>query len=347
VKLCILTHAFGGDGSSSMMFDLIGHWRNQRNWEIDIPVPSNIKPEALVQLKQSGANPVQITKAPGAYNFVLINCLSNAAYIDQIPEGIPIILWVHESQAFGQLLEGDLLDWNQRIGRCAAYIFQSVDQQHYFHHLFSSMSLERSHIIPNGVAVDDQRPLKTSILTKTFKIVSVGKVTPLKQQHALSRAVSALASRYDVRCDFIGGLEFVSAFEEAERALIEGTHPNIQWLGELTRQEALAYVDKADLFCLPSKAESFALSPLEAASLGIPVLLANLPVYSEIGWRPMLNCLMFPADRPEQIEVVIESALKNRAHLVKIAANGKALARRYDISHFYQKMDEMIAAIVL
>ena len=55
-------------------------------------------------------------------------------------------------------------------------------------------------------------------------------------------------------------------------------NPNILWIDRyvLDRDELWRYLSTADIYCLPSRSEGFAVAPMEAMSCGLPVVAADV-----------------------------------------------------------------------
>jgi glycosyltransferase involved in cell wall biosynthesis len=66
------------------------------------------------------------------------------------------------------------------------------------------------------------------------------------------------------------------------RLAATGTHPRILDIGSASARERAAWLDAADLLCLPSAGEIFPVSVLEAWSVGTPVLTSDLPTLTEL-----------------------------------------------------------------
>lgn len=114
-----------------------------------------------------------------------------------------------------------------------------------------------------------------------FRIVSVGRITPNKNQLALVEAVSKLTnSARHVQLDLIGpsDVEYLNQIQRKIRELNLGSH--IRLIGEVT--DPTTYVREADLFVNCSHNESFGLSTFEAQYVGVPALVASTSGTSEI-----------------------------------------------------------------
>lgn len=59
-------------------------------------------------------------------------------------------------------------------------------------------------------------------------------------------------------------------------------HESVKILGKVSDEDLLYLYNAADLFVLPSLSEGFGLTPLEAASCGVPVACSDIPVLREV-----------------------------------------------------------------
>jgi glycosyltransferase involved in cell wall biosynthesis len=60
------------------------------------------------------------------------------------------------------------------------------------------------------------------------------------------------------------------------------TPPNVTFTGLVEHSEIPKLLRAADIFMFPSHQETFGLAPVEAALAGLPLVLSDLPVFSEI-----------------------------------------------------------------
>lgn len=70
----------------------------------------------------------------------------------------------------------------------------------------------------------------------------------------------------------------------------EINNPNIVYADP--QLDIAPYLKIADWVFVPSKTEAFGYTPVEAAILGVPTLLMNLPIWKEIGFKDNENCLI-------------------------------------------------------
>jgi glycosyltransferase involved in cell wall biosynthesis len=104
------------------------------------------------------------------------------------------------------------------------------------------------------------------------KIVACGRLAPQKNFPVLIRSLAALE---DASLEIVGG----GPDEGALRALVAslGLERRVTLLGVRSREETLAIVSQADIFAQPSLFEGHSLALVEAAKLGLPLVVSSVP----------------------------------------------------------------------
>ncbi len=93
-------------------------------------------------------------------------------------------------------------------------------------------------------------------------------------------------------------------------------------------QDIIAAYSAGDMFFFPSYAENQGIAILEAASIGMPLILRNLPVYDE--WFTHGENCMIGKNNEEFKELIAQvSEDKKLAH--KLMGNGKALSEKHNL----------------
>lgn len=108
---------------------------------------------------------------------------------------------------------------------------------------------------------------------ETFAILSVGNCSKIKNHHALIEAIALLPRDRRLTYLHVGAEE--PGNPEQELAQILGISNQIQFLGQL--ENPLPAFFAADLYVMPSVSEGFGIAALEAAAVGLPMVLANVP----------------------------------------------------------------------
>jgi len=116
-----------------------------------------------------------------------------------------------------------------------------------------------------------------------FNLLLVGSIEPRKNFQLALEALSKLPKTIRDKCAIsIAGLAKKGAEELSSQAQRLGLEGKINFLGYLSEQKLLETYKQAFLLIAPSKDEGFNLPPLEAMSLGVPVLLSDIPVHREV-----------------------------------------------------------------
>lgn len=345
-KGLVISHTYLGDGASTVLLEATSYWSKKLKWTLDAVLPSKLDGEIIQRMVAAGMNPINGKESTGAYDFVLINCLQNIAAIETIDDNIPIILWAHEAETILRSNPDFLLKLRQCFARAALIIFQTPWQLEVFSQYLIAIPKSKVVCIPNGVTKYKFNFNKSSKPDSIFRISCMGKITPLKGHAELIQAVLDISKRHRVSCEFIGGTEFISFLPDEVKQIL-GSYPEIfRFTGFMPRRSAIERIIQSDLFCFPSKAESFGLAPLEAAAHEIPVLLSNLPVYQKIGWRAEQNCLMHSAGDSSSIYRQLDRAVGSPEELKKIAKEGVILSNQYDSLNFLKKLTESINSAI-
>lgn len=135
-------------------------------------------------------------------------------------------------------------------------------------------------------------------------VVALGR---LSYQKNYPLAIRALAEAGNVRLTIAGGGED----EEALRALTVqcGVSDRVAFLGHVTRDKALEVLSEADVFLQVSHYEGHSLALIEAARLGIPLVVSDVPVQVEAVTHPdARQCgLIVPVDQPAVLASVLDT----------------------------------------
>ena len=150
-------------------------------------------------------------------------------------------------------------------------------------------------IIPNGIDLNELHPLPdANAITRRFpgvrdrrRVLFLSRLHPKKGLENLFMAWRRLAADHEDWCLLIGG-SGEPEYELGLKSLVkhDGMEKSIFFLGPVygeAKKEALA---AADVFVLPSFSEGFSLAILEAAAVGLPVVLTrecNFPELARAG----------------------------------------------------------------
>ena len=150
---------------------------------------------------------------------------------------------------------------------------------------------DRIRVIPNGVDINLYNPnIQCSEIRKKYApnnerlILCVGRVSRTKNQGELVKAIpDILKSNSNVNFLFVGPIDEKDYFQEINNFI---DHHNLNkkvfFLGNSSNEDMLKYYGASDIFVLPSFAEGFSLSILEALSCGKPLIVSNIKPNMEL-----------------------------------------------------------------
>ncbi|GIG39166.1 glycosyltransferase family 4 protein [Cellulomonas phragmiteti] len=114
-----------------------------------------------------------------------------------------------------------------------------------------------------------------------FTVLGVGQLQPRKGIEEFAQCARAMP---DARFVWVGARQFGAlSAGRAEMGHLETSAPsNLHFTGQLPRSGVAAHCRGADAFLFPSRHETFGMAPVEAAFAGLPLVLSDLPVFSEV-----------------------------------------------------------------
>jgi len=351
MRILCLGHSFGLNGAAIMLLETAAHWTQSLNWVIDATSLKRVSDAEKSRLSDKGVCYIDITEVDfNLYKLVVVNSLINIGTIDKIPSNIPAILWVHEGDSVIFNTNYSPKVWRDAFSKYRKIIFQTKWlTENVYRSFIYHLPKDRVNVIPNGMPPYHltPKPPTSSLNNKEdfFRILNIGRVSMFKGQAELAIATLRLSSRYRLSCEFIGNLSMAESLGPIYNQLRALSNSPLIWSGELSRQEALQRLANANLFVFPSWTESQALAPIEAASLGVPVILTALPGYQELGWVHGENCLLFSIRQIDALNQCMEILITQPALRQKLIEGGYALAQKHDFETFLTTMTRLVQSV--
>lgn len=333
MKVLVATHSYTGNGAAVMLLAVLEHWVKTLGWTVDVLL--DVDAEVPEELARTGVSAFA-TPNPEDYDFGLVNTLVSGRYLDMLAPKLRTVLWVHEGETVVWSSSATPAQWRNLFGVPWKIIFQSPWQpESVFKSFLINQPPGKTACVRNGLPTMPANLLPRPKSNGKKRIVFIGGVYGRKRPNDLVDAVLALG-RNDVECIFVGSTANLDTIglEHAEKLK---ARPDLFVLaGELDRRSGLEYLAGADVFCLPSGDESQPIAPLEAATLGVPCLLTDLPPYAGI-WSHGRNCLLHPVGDVALLRWNIAAALDDSAIRARIASGARELLDRFSIASFVQR----------
>jgi glycosyltransferase involved in cell wall biosynthesis len=333
LRVLLINHEYTISGASLLMLRLARHLR-ERGDSCDAMAILSHDGQLRQRYAALGIRH-RITADFADYGSVICNTIFAAPIVPPAAKFARTVWWIHEGgNGLDHVLQRPS-DW-PAFQDAAAIVFQTEFQRDTLYRRFLG-DRGRIFVIPVGIDVAISGP--SIAKTRRFRIVSVGTIDPRKRQGDLIRAVDALR-RDDVECVIIGKYYWLDdsargiALREADRFKIL----------EAPNDETLAWLRSADLFCLPSQAESQPISILEAAALGKPPLLTDLPSYRGI-WLHGRNCLSVPVADIGALANSLSELLESAELRGRLGAAARATASQFTEAAFLARFEAMLEAI--
>ena len=244
-----------------------------------------------------------------------------------IPSGIkiPVFSTIHD------MIFPDMPELTSKIGLMARmFFYKRASKKSDLIFTVSKFSEERiMHFLPktkntkviyNGLSEYIINSLKNHSFAekKDDYILFVGNIKKHKGLKTLITAFTkAKQNGFNKKLFIVGNAEnFRTKDTEIENLIENVPKDSIIFTGFLSDEQLLSYLKNADLLVQPSLYEGFGIPPLEAMSLGTPVLISDIPVFKEI--YESFPVTYFKAGNTEDLSLKLMNMYKNVDNLPKI-----------------------------
>ena len=189
---------------------------------------------------------------------------------------------------------------------------------------------ERIVVIPNGITTTSNlKPQTSKITSKNYDnqiIGTVGSLKKIKGQIFLIQAMPEVIKKFPHLM-----LEIVGEGEEEENLKFQISNLKIErhvtLLGRRGDVEKIIF--RWSVFVLPSIAETFGISILEANAVGIPVVASSVGGVTDIVKDNKTGILVEP-EKPHQIAEAVIKLLEHPAYAAKLAREGKERVKEFE-----------------
>lgn len=164
---------------------------------------------------------------------------------------------------------------------------------------------------------------RLDIDTDAWVVVGAGQVQPRKR---VDDFVAVAKQLPDMQFVWVGGMPFgkIAADNKAMQRMMDTAPDNVLFTGIIDHADVKAYYQASDVFWLPSEQETFGLVVVEAAAVGLPVVLRDIPDYKETFADLATLCSIDNTVR------VLASFRTDPAKYAGAVENSSEIALRYD-----------------
>jgi sugar transferase (PEP-CTERM/EpsH1 system associated) len=170
------------------------------------------------------------------------------------------------------------------------------------------------------------------------RVIHVGRMDPVKDQHTLLRAARIVAdAEPDFQLDFVGDGDIRAELVALHRELCLGDR--VRFLGE--RSDIGPLLAAADLFVLSSTSEGLSLTLLEAMGSGLPIVATDVGGNSEVVVRGETGLLVSPQS-PQTLAQAILILLRDPDRLLQMGRAGRRrVEKEFDIRRMVARYEAL------
>ncbi|MBF0611511.1 MAG: glycosyltransferase family 4 protein [Magnetococcales bacterium] len=339
-KVVLMTNEYTYNGAGMVLLQLARYLVEVRHWQVSVFSLDSQEGDLKEQFREMGV--LLPDKVVGnQYDLAVVNIFGNGSAIPLLAPHTKTIFWVHEG-AFPlttpRMSHKTIQEWFLLAHKIV------FDHEFQINQVFASylykIPKEKCRVISPGIPQGEPLPAPQPRRPGWQRILFVGGVYARKRPQDLIQAVATLQD-VQVECVLIGWTEYIHTIGQQAQDLLAKQPDRFTVLGNVSRQTLLSYFQASDLFCLPSQEETFGISPLEAASHGLPVILSDLPAYEGI-WNHGVNCLLYPTGDVTMLAWMIRMLLAEDSLAKRLGQAGKVNTKRYSMAEFYRNWERVL-----
>lgn len=341
-KILLVNHDLTISGASLMLFALAKHLV-QSGYAIDVMSVRDNQGKLRAEYEALGAGFPDRIKSK-SYCLCIANTIFSAPVVAQLSDHVKTVWWIHEADnGLDVALNDPKLHWSA-FSKAHRIIFPIKKQRDSIYQSFVYRLTEgRCVILSNGIRLPDNiLPMER---TARKRIVSVANIDQRKRQGDLLAACEKLGD-LNIEVILIGQFHWMSDQGHAalERDRARGTN-RYHLLGALDHDEAMRWLASADFLVHPAGVETQPLAPIEAAMLGIPMILADIEVY-EGTWRHGHNCLLHGVGDIDLLAGSISLLGHIPPMAARLANEARITAKRFSQESFLRRFDDLICELL-
>ena len=226
-----------------------------------------------------------------------------------------VVLHIHGGQ-FHKFLNS--LSWWKRM--LVRLVFRASDRvvvlsEEWSRRLSGWCAAEKLVVVPNGVPVQSMGCKQKD---EIIHVLCLANYSEAKGQSDLLRAVAGTSDPSSFKIALLG-VESEKGYRELLHSLVDKLNltGQVEIPGPKIGIEKQSYMNKADIFCLPSYDEGLPMSMLEAMATGIPVIMTRVGAIPEVisdrvdgflydpgNVNDLTKCIDYLVENPERAEII-------------------------------------------
>jgi 1,2-diacylglycerol-3-alpha-glucose alpha-1,2-galactosyltransferase len=172
-----------------------------------------------------------------------------------------------------------------------------------------------------------------------FVVLGNGQVQPRKRLDIFVKMAKELP---DVTFIWVGGIPFkqLGADYQAMRSLMENVPSNLKTVGIIPHQQVRDYLAVADVFCLPAEQENHPMCVLEAAGAGLPIILRDIPEYTDTFGKDAVLCT------DDTFAAAVKKLRSDKTAYARQQKKTQVIAKRFDSSEAAERLVKLYEQLV-
>lgn len=141
-------------------------------------------------------------------------------------------------------------------------------------------------VMGHGINTEVFKPLENRVENKVFKILTVGRISPIKDIKTLVRAVAELKN-LNYELEIVGGANGQEKYFQEVKDLVTELkiEDKVKFVGSIPNREVMKYYQGADLFVNMAPTGGLDKAILEAMACEVPVIVCNETMKSDLDDR--------------------------------------------------------------
>ena len=258
------------------------------------------------------------------------------AYISKIILKMPYIIWGRGSDVY--LPNGFLRITRGVVLRNANAILALTEDMR---EKMREITTREIFVIPNGIDLEEFKGvlIKPDEYSTGKTILFVGSLYPIKGVEYLLIAMKKIHEKApDTRLIIVG--------DGGEREKLEalttqmGIQNSVQFVGRVPHKNVLNFMQRADIFVLPSLSEGLPNVIIEAMACGLPIVASRVGGIPDI-IKDGVNGYVVDPGRPDQIANKILMLLNNNELVKQISNNNRRMVEIFEWRNIINKLEEI------
>jgi len=196
-------------------------------------------------------------------------------------------------------------------------------------------------VVENGTNPLNKIPLRNPS-KKTTDVLFLGHINEAKGLLVILEAIRKInRTKANIFFHLVGGEEYEGDFDRIKEVFEKSGFKNFYFYGHKNGKEKNEFLEKSDIFILPSYSEGFPNALLEAMSFGLPVVATRVGAIPEVIEHGKNGYLINPGDF-ESLSNAILTLSRSREKRLRFGENNyKKVKEHYNFEETYRKLKKI------